>query len=313
MADATGAPFFSVVIPSYNRANVIGRAIRSVLVQGRCDYEIVVADDGSTDNTRDVVAGFDNGSVSYLRHDMNRGVCPTRNLGVGGSRGEWIVFLDSDDELMPDALSKLYRYIKEAPAGVDRVAGMYRWDDGQCSPDPKPTWQVLNYEGYIRWTAAVRRSDFHNCIRRSTFEQVGLPENRAYEALYHLEFSRLFRTWLVPEVIALEHQDTNDRWAMLGPFGRAAALLRDAPDGLWASELVVQKHGQAIQTFAPDRWRCYEGALVLQAFLAGRRWLGLKYAARCLRGRGLWGRCAVATLLGLMGRKWLALGQALRH
>lgn len=83
----------SVVIPTFNRAFCIERAINSVLMQSYCPFEIIVCDDGSTDNTHDLIAKF---PIRYLFQE-NQGVSAARNLGVKASRGEWIAFLDSDD------------------------------------------------------------------------------------------------------------------------------------------------------------------------------------------------------------------------
>jgi cellulose synthase/poly-beta-1,6-N-acetylglucosamine synthase-like glycosyltransferase len=66
-------PTVSVIIPTYNRAHLVGRAIRSVLNQTFQDFEIIVVDDGSTDNTEEVVKGFNDPRIRYIRHEENRG------------------------------------------------------------------------------------------------------------------------------------------------------------------------------------------------------------------------------------------------
>ncbi|HUR99733.1 MAG TPA: glycosyltransferase family A protein [Pyrinomonadaceae bacterium] len=94
----------SVVIPTYNYGEFIATAIRSVLEQTRPPMEIIVVDDGSTDDTATVVATFGN-SVKYVRQE-NAGVCAARNRGVAESRGDLIAFLDADDIVEPTGLEK---------------------------------------------------------------------------------------------------------------------------------------------------------------------------------------------------------------
>ncbi|MDQ7782108.1 MAG: glycosyltransferase [Desulfomonilaceae bacterium] len=97
-------PHVSVIIPTYNRAHVLGRAIRSVLTQTYRDFELIVVDDGSTDDTAGLQALRD-GRVTLVRQ-ANRGVSAARNAGIRRSRGALLAFLDSDDEWLPDKLAR---------------------------------------------------------------------------------------------------------------------------------------------------------------------------------------------------------------
>lgn len=92
----------SVVIPTFNREQVLERAIKSVLDQSYQNIELIVIDDGSTDNTKDICSKFD---LKYL-YQKNKGVSSARNLGIQNSNGEFISFLDSDDEWHPTKLKK---------------------------------------------------------------------------------------------------------------------------------------------------------------------------------------------------------------
>ncbi len=91
----------SVIIPCYNQAHFLYEAIESVLAQTHHDFEIIVVDDGSTDSTAEVAAGHPD--VRYVRQP-NRGVATARNTGLRESEGEYLVFLDADDHLLPAAL-----------------------------------------------------------------------------------------------------------------------------------------------------------------------------------------------------------------
>jgi len=99
-------PTVSVIIPTYNRAHLIGRAIQSVLNQTYQNFEVIVVDDGSTDNTEEIVKGFNDSRICYIRHSENRGASATRNAGIEGAHGEYIAFLDSDDEWLPEKIKR---------------------------------------------------------------------------------------------------------------------------------------------------------------------------------------------------------------
>ena len=98
------SPFVSVVIPTHNRAHLLSRAINSVLAQTFSDYEIIVIDDGSTDHTRGIVDRFRGSRIRLLRLERNWGASRARNLGIQAAHGDWVAFLDSDDEWLPRKL-----------------------------------------------------------------------------------------------------------------------------------------------------------------------------------------------------------------
>lgn len=99
-------PIISVIIPTYNRGNYLCSAIKSVLNQTFEDFEIVVVDDASTDNTRQVVDKFDDKRIRYIRHKENKGGSAARNTGIKRSKAKFIAFLDDDDLWMPSKLEK---------------------------------------------------------------------------------------------------------------------------------------------------------------------------------------------------------------
>jgi hypothetical protein len=94
----------SVVIPTYNRAALVGRAIGSALAQTHPDLEVIVVDDASTDATAEVVREIRDPRLRFLSLPRNTGVSRARNVGIHASRGEWVAFLDSDDEWLPRKL-----------------------------------------------------------------------------------------------------------------------------------------------------------------------------------------------------------------
>lgn len=99
---ANGGPTVSVVIPTFNRSELVARAIRSVQGQTYSNLEIIVVDDASRDDTKKVVAGMSDARIRYIRHESNRGGSGARNTGIRAATGEYIAFLDDDDEWEPE-------------------------------------------------------------------------------------------------------------------------------------------------------------------------------------------------------------------
>ncbi len=121
-------PEISVIIPAFNAGRFINRTIDSVLAQTYKDYELIVVDDGSTDNTGEAVKSYGE-KVRYI-YQPNAGDGPARNTGINAAKGRWIAFLDHDDEWPPE---KLVAQMKLLSANPDlRWCGTNRYQsDGQ--------------------------------------------------------------------------------------------------------------------------------------------------------------------------------------
>jgi glycosyltransferase involved in cell wall biosynthesis len=104
-----------VILPTYNRASVLPRAIDSVLAQTFSDFELIVVDDASEDDTPQVVSRYNDPRIQYLRHDTNRGASTARNTGLEASNSEYIFFLDSDDAWDASKMRKQIDYLEEHP------------------------------------------------------------------------------------------------------------------------------------------------------------------------------------------------------
>ncbi len=110
-----GDPVVSVIIPAYGGAAVLPAAIESVLKQTWQDFEIVVVDDCSPDNTAEVVRGMSDPRIRYLRNAENQGAFTARKTAMGRARGKLIAFLDQDDAFHPDKLACHVRFMEAHP------------------------------------------------------------------------------------------------------------------------------------------------------------------------------------------------------
>src|SRR5919202_4974837 len=171
------AGLVSVVIPCYNQAHFLAEAIESVLEQTYPHFEIVVVDDGSTDNTTEVASGYYPSEKVRLLRQENKGLSAARNAGLAESRGEYVVFLDADDRLLAEALEVGIRELEAHPecafvsGHIRRIAA-----DGSPLRTPPQALHIAHVEGdhyarllrynYIETPGTVM-------YRRSVFDSVG--------------------------------------------------------------------------------------------------------------------------------------------
>lgn len=128
-------PQVSVIIPTFNRSKLVAQAIRSVLAQTYEDFEVIVVDDGSTDDTRDVVAAFQDPRVVYLWQE-NQQRCAARNNGIAHARGSYVAFLDSDDVWFPNKLERQMQAFERHPDVGLVFSGMVRISGENTFPNP---------------------------------------------------------------------------------------------------------------------------------------------------------------------------------
>ena len=207
-------PTVSVIIPTYNRAHLVGRAIRSVLNQTYQDFELIVVDDGSTDNTEEVVKGFNDDRIRYICHDENKGGSAARNTGIKIALGEYIAFLDSDDEWLPEKLRRqigtLQKLSKEW-AGV--CTGFWLIDGGSVIKYTPPLPRNLFTELLSR---CFLYSGSTLLIRKVLLDEIGgfdeaLPRHQDWDLL--LRISKTHKLAVIREplvrIYASEHPPAN--------------------------------------------------------------------------------------------------------
>ncbi len=142
----TDQPLISVVIPAYNRADKIPLAIKSVQKQTYSNWEIIISDDGSTDTTGAVVEKMmaQDHRIRLIQHQANAGAQAARNAGIKAAKGEWIAFLDSDDQLLPDSLM-----LRLAVARRDNVSVVHSEAFIQRPNEPLDRYYIPAWSGNI--------------------------------------------------------------------------------------------------------------------------------------------------------------------
>ena len=164
MSKSVAAATVSVIIPTFNRAGMIGRCLDSVRAQTFRDLEIVVVDDGSTDDTRAVVGRYQ--GVRYVWQE-NQERSAARNRGLAASRGRFVAFLDSDDEWLPEKLARQVAYLERYPAAGMVHAACQRKCGEEVrtffpaeSHEPRPLfWDILRRRCLIAMPTPLIRRD----------------------------------------------------------------------------------------------------------------------------------------------------------
>ena len=123
-------PKITVFIPVRNRARYIGEAIESILGQTLSDFELLIIDDASTDDSVDRIQAFDDPRLRLVRNERNQGIPATRNRGVALAEGEYLAFLDSDDRALPGRLTQQLRFLEAHPDHA-AVGGWMAWIDAR--------------------------------------------------------------------------------------------------------------------------------------------------------------------------------------
>ena len=238
-----------------------------------------------------------------MRHKENRGVCPARNTGIRVASGNWIVPLDSDDELAPSAFVSLNEIIKSVPADVHQIRGMVAWDDGSLTPEPPMDEEVWDYDRYlsainVRDGAGVESA---NVYTKHSLNLVPYPDDRSHEALFHLDWYRKYKARTTARVLRHYHTDalnsTRDRRSV-------SLILRDAPDHARQADEILRDHGAILRKCAPLAYRRVLYGGIKNHLLTGNRKRGLALAAGAYRFPTP--RVLSYLLLGLVHRHCLA-------
>ena len=166
-------PQISIIIPTYNRADFLPKTITSILNQTYQEWEAIIVDDASIDNTEEIVKGYQDSRIQYVSHKYNLGISAARNTGIKNSKGKYIALLDSDDEWLPEKLSCQMKIFQKEDLKCGVVCtSAYIVKDGKissCKALPNrldSIYEKLIFKNII-WCSSV-------LIRKECFEKLGL-------------------------------------------------------------------------------------------------------------------------------------------
>lgn len=193
----------SIVIPLYNKEASIVQSLRSVLTQPYDDFEVVIVDDGSTDCSVSIVESITDSRIRLIKQ-KNGGPSKARNTGVKNAKGDWILFLDADDELLPGALECFYDHIKNIP-NADMFLGEMLISDGK---NKKKCVQYKNefiknpFEAYV--FGRLIQCSGTTVYRKESCLKIPFDENiRRYEDLQRIfTLYRMYKLYTIHKPVA---------------------------------------------------------------------------------------------------------------
>lgn len=195
----------SVVVPSYNRAKEIPKCIESILNQTYKDFELIIIDDGSTDNTKEVVAAYSDKRIRYIENTTSKhGPSVARNIGLKESFGEYITFNDSDDVLYPDKLEKQLIFLEDEKADITFcVVNRNR----QTIPERKFEQKDCTLERILAASFTTTQALFGRaeCFKKSMFDE-RLRRDEDWELVIRLikDYKVIFQKEVLAELIVTE-------------------------------------------------------------------------------------------------------------
>lgn len=249
---------FSIVIPTYNRDFILARAIKSVLSQPYDDFEIIVVDDGSTDDTSKLITKFNDQRIFYKFLPVSQGVNAARNVGVKMAIGEWISFLDSDDEFLPNAFNTLSYYLNKVQDDIDIVGYLTLREDNsrQGFRSDNFVWKIA-YPSYE--DIALKKDisgDMHYCVRRDLFARgFEFPEwINGFETFFWSKIAKTSKFIYVNKEIV--RTDQSNKWRHLSDN----PWLEQPKEFIRGYNLFINEHRQILK-YHPDRLYFYYGRI----------------------------------------------------
>lgn len=213
-------PRVTVITPTYNREHVIERAIRSVLKQTFTDFEYIIVDDGSKDNTKDLVYRIasslpdqNKDKIKFVQHEVNKGQNAALNTGLSIAKGGYVAFLDSDDEWLPDMLEEQVKQFDMDP----EVSCSYTWPGYYNERRKLVTGRRYTIKGYL-YKEALDQGYICNpttlMVKKECFEELGGFKTEfitCQDDDICLRLAKRYKFALVPEIKAIIHSDAGNQ------------------------------------------------------------------------------------------------------
>lgn len=196
-------PTVSIILPTYNRVGSVQAAIHSVLAQTYIDYELIVVDDGSTDETASHVREIADPRLIYVLHPQNKGAAAARNTGMRMARGDYIAFLDSDDTWHPQKLEVQVEFLKNSPDQVGGCVTSYRLVFEDHSVIREIAMEPSFYEQSLKGCNLSPGSTLlfkKECLDKVGFQNETLKRFEDWE--WQIRFARFYQWQRVPVVLA---------------------------------------------------------------------------------------------------------------
>lgn len=201
----------SVIIPTYNRAHLISRAIGSVINQTYTNWELLVVDDASEDNTEEVIKKISDSRIKFIKCKLNVGNAGARNAGIKNSIGEYIVFLDSDDEMMPDCLEVFFKLILKKPK-TKFAFGDYQIYNTSTKITIKSSWKPDPSKSFLEELKIGTGCGI--IVKKAVFKEVGYFDERlriAVDTDWLIRLNKVVSFEYIPKILMTIYAHDDDR------------------------------------------------------------------------------------------------------
>ena len=296
-------PTFDVAITTYRRPDLVLAAVRSCLNQGEWLNRVIVVDDASDDDAGKKLLELKDDRIVFHQRKENGGIGAARRDSFELSDADWTIMLDSDHELLPNALSEFTALARQAGQEIGILGARFRWDNGSISPVNVPS-KPINYAQRISWCSRPDGigSDYLCCIARGVRDKVKWQTLRGgvVDTLFHLDIAKEAMALFSDKCLALQKSMAPASHTRGSAEDRLARRELDAWDTVKITDMILARHCNALKKYG---LRFYGDILqtgAYYAFLSGQRGKSIKWLAVSIRARGVTFE-ALGLLLGIMG------------
>jgi glycosyltransferase involved in cell wall biosynthesis len=266
----------TVIVPTYNRRETLGRAVTSLLAQTYSDIEVIIVDDASTDGTEEFVRQeFSDTRIRYERLKENAGADAARNYGLDIARGKFVAFLDSDDELFPEAFDRLMRPLQDPSFGI--AAAPYRLPDGRLSSFDRPEGEI-SFEDLLCERGMRSPKGWISVVRTSALGDIRWPL-KFLQFIFFRRIASKTRVYYIPEPLGLYYLDPKDKGSVTNT--RKAPNLALSVQRAKVLDTFLSDFGGTLKKSCPQMYGFYAYGAAVGLLLGGetKKARALSYAA----------------------------------
>jgi glycosyltransferase involved in cell wall biosynthesis len=244
----TAGPLFSIITATYNRAHLLPRAVNSVFNQTYQNFELIIVDDGSTDNTEDVCRSFSDHRIRYHKQTPNRGVLAARNKALDLATGDYVAILDDDDELVPQALETALAEFRRLSSQDTKILWFSNIDferQRQSGRVFTVTEDCLRYEDLLCDRVA---GDFWQVVKRDIIASEDRFDERLWcgEIVWWLKLHRKCRAYYVPKVLLIKYREHGAE-----RLSNLQTMLNHLPELILTNRALLEQFGEEQRSLCP--------------------------------------------------------------
>lgn len=258
-------PLISVILTTYNRAHLLMNSVNSVLNNSYLNFELIIIDDASTDNTEDIANLIDDKRVKYYKFSINKGVLAARNQGFNICQGRYVLLLDDDDELVKNALEVVideFQKIENSQIDIIWFDCMDFESSRNSGYMPLKNNGIVSFDDYV---CGEIYGDFWLAFKNTALDGMRFNENlRAHESLLWLKIHRNNNARYVKKVLCLKHREHGERLCDLNQ------RIKQIPQTTIALAEFINEFGEDVKKLCPKLYGQKLSYLGLHFFLINK-------------------------------------------